>query len=86
MIDREKLLDLAKECKLSIPEENVESFLESINDIISFIDTIEMNQDPNILYEGSRLINVFRKDGIKASLARDDFLDGVYFECKVGEQ
>lgn len=86
MIDREKLLDLAKECKLSIPEENVKSFLESINDIISFIDTIEMNQDPNILYEGSRLINVFRKDDIKASLARDDFLDGAYFECKVGEQ
>ncbi len=85
MIDREQLLDLANECKLSIPEENVESFLEGINDIISFIDTIETNQDPNILYEGSRLVNVFRKDEIKASLNRNDFLDGDYFECKVGE-
>lgn len=85
MIDREQLLDLAKECKLSIPEKNVDEFLEGINDIISFIDTIETNQDPNILYEGSRLINVFRKDEIRESLTRDDFLNGAYFECKVGE-
>lgn len=85
MIDRTQLLDLAKECKFSIPDDNIDIFLDGINDIISFIDTIETNQDPNILYEGSRLINVFRKDEINESLERDDFLDGAYFECKVGE-
>lgn len=73
MINKAELLSLAEECKFDIPQERIDDFLEGINDIISFVDTIEMNQDPNVLYGGSRLINVFRKDEVKKVLLERTF-------------
>lgn len=79
------MLKIARDCRLEIPKEKENLFLEQINSIVSFVDTIEMNQEPNYLYDGSQLVNIFRKDEIKPSLDRSEFLNSEYFYCKAGD-
>ena len=69
MITREDVENIALLSKLFVPEEEMDSLTESMQEIVSFADTIN-NADT----EGVEFDNVFREDVVKPSLPTEEIL------------
>ena len=75
-IDEEKLLKLIKSAKLTIEPQKYKMFIDDLNDVISFCDSINMDFDDIEdsaytgdnefldLFYGNNLVNVYRADEV----------------------
>lgn len=76
MINREDVLNLAELCKLSISDEEIDSYVDNLNNMIGTADGIKSMDidgfEPS--YNVNNLINPLREDEIGESLQKNEVL------------
>lgn len=91
MITKEETLKMSELARISITNQEVDRFTDSINDILSFVDMIYDIQHENVDFLGlNELKNCLRDDQIEPSLTNEQALIGTkynldgYFEIRKG--
>ena len=75
MITREDVENIAILSKLFVPEEEMDSLTESMQEIISFADTINNADTEGVEFDNiNNLSNVLREDIVKESLPQEEIL------------
>lgn len=75
MITREDVENIALLSKLFVPEEEMDSLTESMQEIVSFADTINNADTEGVEFDNiNNLSNVFREDMVKPSLPTEEIL------------
>ena len=75
MITREDVENIALLSKLFVPEEEMDSLTESMQEIVSFADTINNADTEGVEFDNiNNLSNVFREDVVKPSLPTEEIL------------
>ena len=75
MITREDVENIALLSKLFVPEEEMDSLTESMQEIVSFADTINNADTGGGEFDNiNNLSNVFREDVVKPSLPTEEIL------------
>ncbi len=75
MITREDVENIAILSKLFVPEDEMDSLTKSMQEIVSFADTINNADTEGIEFDNiNNLSNVFREDTVKESLPSKDIL------------
>ena len=75
MITREDVENIALLSKLFVPEEEMDSLTESMQEIVSFADTINNADTEGVEFDNiNNLSNVFREDVVKNGDGREETL------------
>lgn len=75
MITREDVENIALLSKLFVPEEEMDSLTQSMQEIVNFADTINNADTEGVEFDNiNNLSNVFRQDNVKESLPVEEIL------------
>lgn len=76
MVEKEDILYVAKLAKLSLSEEEMQSLIPQMSEIIEFANNISKLDTEGVLPTNHilEIQNVFRKDEVKESYAREDII------------